>query len=39
MAKEITELDNSSILEVVIHHMSEQAENQHSLLRFSIISE
>jgi hypothetical protein len=38
MAKEIPELDNSS-LEVIIHHMGEKPESQYSLLRFSIISE
>ena len=39
LAKEIAELDNSSLLEIIIHHMSEQPESQHSLLRFSIIYE
>jgi len=32
MVKEvIVELDNSSLLEVIIHHMSEEPECQHSL--------
>ena len=39
MAKEIAELDNSSFLDVIIHHMSEQPESKYSLLRFSIIIE